>query len=108
MENRKEFDKLVDMLDYKDDMYILIEDMDLSAKSYNYLMRNNIIDVMGVLEHLIANNDGILKKVRKEIVRKIYGNKDKEVIAYLDKLIAINKIEYYEKQIKILKLKYGI
>lgn len=108
MKNEKQFNVLVEMLNYKDDMYILIEDIDLSPRSYNYLKKNNIVDVASILEYLVTNNNGFLKKIRKEIIDKIYGYKTKEVITYLDKIEAINKIEYHEKQIKILKMKYGI
>ena len=108
MDKEKIYKDLLEMLDYNSDMYNFIEDMNLSVVSYNYWKRNHITDVIGVLTYLSNIDNKIPSKIKKETVGKIYNNNKDLVLSYLDKVAAQNKIEYYEKQIKILKIKYGI
>ena len=108
MDKEKIYKDLLEMLDYNSDMHNFIEDMDLSVVSYTYWKRNHITDVIGVLTYLSNIGNKIPSKIRKETVGKIYNNNKDLVLSYLDKVAAQNKIEYYEKQIKILKIKYGI
>ena len=82
--------------------------MNLSVVSYNYWKRNHITDVIGVLTFLSNIDNKIPSKIRKETIGKIYNKNKDLILSYLDKVAAQNKIEYYEKQIKILKIKYGI
>lgn len=108
MNKEKIYKDLLEMLDCNSDMYNFIKDMDLSVVSYNYWKRNHITDVIGVLTYLSNIDNKIPSKIRKETIGKIYNNNKDLVLSYLDKVAAQNKIEYYEKQIKILKIKYGI
>ena len=108
MNKEKIYKDLLEMLDYNSDMYNFIKDMKLSVVSYNYWKRNHITDVIGVLTYLSNIDNKIPSKIRKETAGKIYNNNKDLVLLYLDKVAAKNKIEYYEKQIKILKIKYGI
>ena len=82
--------------------------MNLSVVSYNYWKRNHITDVIGILTFLSNIDNKIPSKIRKETIGKIYNKNKDLILSYLDKVAAQNKIEYYEKQIKILKIKYGI
>lgn len=104
----KNYEKLVDMLKYKDDLYNLIDDLELDPKSYTYLKRNGIQDVASILEFIVTGEGIKWKKIRRYILENIYGSDYKKVINYLDRMAAIDKIDYYEKQIKILKMKYEL
>lgn len=108
MNEEKIYNYLLEMLDYNCDTCNLIENIDLSVVSYRYWKRNGIIDVIGVLTYLSNNNNKIPSKIRKNTIERIYNKNRDLVLSYFDKLAAQNKIDYYEKQIKKLKNKYGI